>query len=223
MNRNLLAAALVSLLLHAGVAFGDRLFEKKAAPAKVAEEIPVIELTLPPPPEPEEPEVVENVAPDAPAELADLAPPMQNDLPSAVIDSPFVQAMQAPPPPALNRPSGGAPILPTAPPRVGVGAGLKNVFNLSDLDKQIEVRVRPLPVYPFEMRRSGIKGEVVVEFIVDTQGNVRDATVISSTHPGFEQAALDAVVKWKFKPGQKGGVAVNTRARQKFPFNLEGN
>lgn len=223
MNRNLLIAAIASVLLHAGIAFGGHLFKKKPAPAPVAQETPVIELTLPPPPEPDEPEVVENVAADAPAEVADLAPPMQNDVPSAVIDSPFVQQMQAPPPPALNRPSAGVPILPTAPPRSAVGSGLKNIFNMADLDKQIEVRVRPLPIYPFEMRRSGLKGEVVVEFIVDTQGNVRDAAVVSSTHPGFEQAALDAVMKWKFKPGQKGGVAVNTRARQKFPFTLEGN
>lgn len=222
MNRTLLVAAIVSVLLHAGVAFGGLLFKKAPAAARAKEETPVIELTMPPPPEPEEPEVVENVAADAPADLADLAPPMQADSPSAIIDSPFVQQMQAPPPP-VSRPAGSAIVLPTAPPRASAGSGLKNIFNLRDLDKQIEVRVRPLPIYPFEMRRSGLKGEVVVEFIVDTQGDVRDPLVVSSTHPGFEQAALDAVSKWKFKPGQKGGVAVNTRVRQKFPFTLEAN
>jgi TonB family C-terminal domain len=223
MNRSLLIAALVSVLLHAGVAVGGRLFTKKPGPAPLAEEMPVIELTLPPPPEPEEPEIVENVVSESPAESVGLVPPMQADLPTATLDATFVQRAQPVPPPSISRPAGMGNILPSAPPRASVGGGLKNIFNLADLDKQIEVRVRPPPVYPFEMRRSGLRGEVVVEFIVDTRGNVRDPVIISSTHAGFEQAALDAVMRWKFMPGQKGGVAVNTRVRQRFPFTLEGN
>jgi len=223
MSRTALIAAFVSLLLHAGVAFSGYLFKEKPAAVPVAEEMPTIALDLPPPPEPEEPEVVENVASDAPAEVADIAPPMQNDVPSAVIDSPFVQQMQAPPPPGLNRPAGAAITIPTAPPRTGVGGGLTNIFNLADLDQKPEARVRTTPMYPFEMRRSGLKGEVVVEFIVDTQGNVRDPAIVRSSHPGFEQAAIDAVLKWKFKPGKKAGAAQNTRVRQPLTFSLNSD
>ncbi len=223
MSRNVLIAALISLLLHSGVAFSGYFFRGKPAAAPVAEETPTIALDLPPPPEPDEPEVVENVSSDAPSEAVDLAPPMQTDVPSAVIDSPFVQPLQAPPPPGLNRTSAAAITIPTAPPRTGVGGGLSTVFNLADLDQKPEARVRTAPMYPFEMRRSGLKGEVVVEFIVDTQGNVRDPVIIRASHPGFEQAAIDAVLKWKFKPGKKAGAAQNTRVRQPLTFSLNSD
>ena len=221
MNRNVLVAAFLSLLLHAGVALGGRFFrEKPVAPA--AAEPPTITLDLPPPPEPEEPEVFENTLAEAPASGADLAPPMLNDTPSAQIDSPFVQPFQAPPPADLVRSAGSSFRLPTAPPRPGSGGtGLGKVFNLGDLDEKLEPRVRPAPVYPFEMRRAGLTGEVTLEFVVDPQGNVRDPVIVHSTHPGFEQPALDAVRRWKFKPGKKAGVAVSTRARQTMPFGLD--
>ena len=222
MSRNALIAVLVSLALHAGIAFSGGLFKEKPA-ARVAEaEVTANAHDLPPPPEPEEPEVYENNVSDAPASVAEFAPPMQNDVPSAVIDSPFVQQMQAPPPPGLSRPT-GAITLPTAPPRPAAGSGLANIFNLTDLDQRPEPRVRTLPPYPFEMRRSGLKGEVVIRFIVDTQGNVRDPEIVRSSHPGFEQAAIDAVLKWRFKPGKKGGVAQNTRMSQPLTFTLNAD
>jgi protein TonB len=222
MSRKLIIAVLVSLLLHAGVAFSGYLFPKKAEPPASAPEIPTIALDLPPPPEPEEPEIVENISADAPSEISDIAPPMQNDLPSAVIDSPFVQQIQAPPPPGLNRPT-GAIVIPTGPPRTAISSSLKNIFNLADLDEPPRPVARISPVYPFEMRRSGIKGEVLVEFIVDTQGNVRDAFAVRSSNPGFEQAAIDAVIKWRFKPGRKGGAPQNTRVRQPLSFSLNND
>ena len=219
MSRNLLVAAFVSLALHAGIALSGRFFKEKPAGPPPEVEIPTIPLDLPPPPEPEEPEVYENNVSDTPAAIAEFAPPMQNDLPSAVMDSPFMQPMQAPPPPGLTRPI-GAITLPSGPPRPAGGGGLTNIFNLADLDQKPEARVQTEPSYPFEMRRSGMKGEVKLRFVVDTQGNVRDLEVVSSSHPGFEQAALDAAITWKFKPGRKAGVPQNTRVSLPVTFNL---
>jgi protein TonB len=219
MSRDLIIALIVSILLHGGAAASGFLFKKKEAVVVVAE-TPTIALDLPPPPEPEEPEVVEDVSSDQPAEIADLAPPMQTDMPSAVIDSPFVQQIQAPPPPGLNRPSGSIVIPTNTRPSVASGKGLGNIFDLAQLDNKPEARVRIKPVYPFEMRRSGLKGEVVVGFIVDSTGEVRDPYVVRSSNPGFEEAAIQAVLKWKFKPGKKGGVAVNTRVAQPLSFSL---
>ena len=219
MSRDLIIALIVSILLHGGAAASGFLFKKKAV-VEVVAEIPTIALDLPPPPEPEEPEVVEDVSSDQPAEIADLAPPMQTDMPSAVIDSPFVQQIQAPPPPGLSRPSGSIVIPTNTRPAVASGKGLGNIFDLAQLDNKPEARVRIKPVYPFEMRRSGLKGEVVVGFIVDSTGEVRDPYVVRSSNPGFEEAAIQAVLKWKFKPGKKGGVAVNTRVAQPLSFSL---
>lgn len=220
MSRDLIIAVLASLFLHGGVALSGYLFEKAPPAAPAVEEMPTIALDLPPPPEPDEPEVVEDAVSDEPAELADLAPPMQADMLSATIDSPFVQQIQAPPPPGLNRPTGSITIPVNTRPSVGAGKGLGNIFDLAALDQRPEARVRINPVYPFEMRRSGLKGEVTVGFIVDSNGDVRDPYIIKSSNPGFEASALQAVLKWKFKPGRKGGAAVNTRVAQPLTFSL---
>lgn len=221
MRRDLVIAILVSILLHGGLALTGLL--PKAAPAKPAkaEEVPTIELTLPPPPEPEEPEIVENTVSDAPQETASLAPPMQADSISAVIDSPFVQQIQAPPPPGLST-SVGAITIPTGRPVTGSGGSkLTNVFDLSALDKHPVPTFQARPPYPFEMKRAGINGEVLVRFIVDAKGNVLDPVIVRSTNPAFEETVLTTVLKWRFRPGQKGGANVNTRNVQiLIPFKL---
>ena len=73
------------------------------------------------------------------------------------------------------------------------------------------------------MSRAGINGEVVVEFIINSNGDVTQTQVVRSSHREFEVPAMQAVQKWKFKPGRKGGRAVNTRVSQLIEFNLDDN
>ena len=81
-------------------------------------------------------------------------------------------------------------------------------------------RVQVAPNYPFEMRRAGITGNVTLEFIVSSSGDVVAVQVVKSSQREFEQPAMQAVSKWKFKPGRKGGRAVNTRCQIDIPFTL---
>jgi protein TonB len=69
------------------------------------------------------------------------------------------------------------------------------------------------------MRQNGIKGEVNVGFIVDVNGDVRDAYVVNSTHREFEAPAVQAVSKWKFRPGRRNAHAVNTRMSVPIVFS----
>ena len=62
-------------------------------------------------------------------------------------------------------------------------------------------------------------GTVVVEFIINTDGDVIQSQIVRSSHREFEMPALQAVQKWKFKPGRKGGRVVNVRASQLLEFN----
>lgn len=64
------------------------------------------------------------------------------------------------------------------------------------------------PVYPEEMRIAGIEGRAVIEFLVDTVGQVRVPTVIEASHPEFGRAALEAVQHWEFAPAMENGEAV---------------
>lgn len=219
MTRDLIIGLIVSVTLHAGFFFGDKFFHKEqAVVAKVAEEDTTIELMEMPPLEPE-PEDVIDTTDDAPPEEIEFAPPMLNDVPSVVVDPAFVQKLQPPPPPGLDRPTGVITIPKTSASRA-IGSGMKDLFDLKNLDEQPTPRFQSKPVYPFEMRRAGITGQVVVGFIVDSKGNVREAYAVRSSHREFEQAAIAAVSKWRFKPGRKGGRAVNTRMQVPIVFNI---
>lgn len=218
MSRELIIGIITSALLHAGFFLGGELFRGEAAPPATFEEEMVIEVVEMPPIEPDEPEIYEE-AEDAPTEPLDFAPPMQADVPSVTLQTDFVQKLQPPPPPGLERPEGIVTIPKTSASR-NIGQGMRDLFDLSALDQAPTPTVQTRPQYPFEMRRAGITGEVLVAFIVDSRGNVREAYAVRSTQREFEQPAVQAVSRWKFKPGRKGGRAVNTRMQVPIVFSL---
>ena len=91
---------------------------------------------------------------------------------------------------------------------------------MSQLDQIPVPRFQARPAYPSALNKAGVTGEATVGFIVDREGAVREAHVVKATHPEFGVAAVEAVNQWKFKPGQKSGVAVNTRMQVPIVFNL---
>ncbi len=220
MNRSILFAVIVSFLVHAGLAASGLLFRSEPAKPAAKEETPTIALDQPPPPAPDEPEPAADQPADLPVDAADLAPPSQADLPSAVIDSPFVQKLQPTVATNLNR-SAGVTIPANLRPGVSAGANLGKIFDLTALDQRPQARGPISASYPPGLKRSGLRGEVLVEFIVDAQGGVQNAFVVRSTHSGFEESALAAVQRTRFQPGRKGGAAVSTRVQIPIAFNLE--
>jgi periplasmic protein TonB len=220
MNRDLIIGIVFSVLFHVGFLWGGDLIWGGAPPVvtQQVEEAPTVDIVMPEILE-EEPEIYEMTDEGTAEEIPDFAPPMQADIPSVTIEANFVQKVQPPPPPGIDRPTGVVTIPKTSAGR-NIGAGMKDLFNIADLDQQPAARFQAKPVYPFEMRRAGIQGEVLVGFIVDTNGDVREAYAIRSTQREFEQAAVQAVQKWKFRPGRKGGRAVNTRMQVPIVFSI---
>jgi protein TonB len=102
------------------------------------------------------------------------------------------------------------------------GRGIQ-VFDISKLDQIPVPTSRVAPQYPLAMRRSGIQGEVLVDFIVTTSGDVANAFAFRSSKHDFEAAAVTAVSRWKFRPGRKGGRAVNTHMQVPILFTLNDN
>jgi protein TonB len=215
MRRDLIIGLLVSLTFNAGMAMlsewvGNGVTAPKPKPP--AATIEVIEM---PKIEPDEPEVVDENQQQQPPQ--DFAPPMLNDVPQMVTDTSFVQQLQPPVPDnlAVNKTAI------TIPQNTGNWAkGIGEVFDISKLDKIPQATVQVRPQYPFEMRRAGISGNVLVDFIVDTNGEVRNAYAASSTQREFESAAVQAVSKWRFRPGMRGGRAVNTHMQVPIVFSL---
>jgi protein TonB len=98
-----------------------------------------------------------------------------------------------------------------------------DVLNPSQLDQQPSVRFQASPHYPSSLIQEGITGEVIVDFIVDSTGEVRNVSAIRSTNRGFEASAIEAVGKWKFRAGRKDGHAVNTHIQVPIEFSINAN
>jgi len=94
------------------------------------------------------------------------------------------------------------------------------VFELADLDQAPVILSQPLPHYPPSLLRTAVAGEVTVKFVVDAEGVVRAERITAATHPEFEMPALQAVVRWKFRPGRKDGRAVATRVEVPIAFSV---
>jgi protein TonB len=94
-------------------------------------------------------------------------------------------------------------------------------FGISDGEYLPIVKVAP--VYPSRALSRGLEGYVIVEFTVTRQGTVRDASVVESTSTLFERAAVDAALKFKYKPRVIDGEAVEVPGvRNKITFEIEG-
>lgn len=65
------------------------------------------------------------------------------------------------------------------------------------------------PVYPVGFEDRGIEGDVVLHVSIETDGSVRDITVVQGD-PTFAKAAIDAVKKWHYKPATFGGKPIKS-------------
>lgn len=75
-------------------------------------------------------------------------------------------------------------------------------------------------VYPANLKRLRIEGFAEVKFTVGANGLVQNPRVLASNDRAFEQAALQAVAKWQFQAGRKGGRPVATEMSIVINFHL---
>ncbi len=84
---------------------------------------------------------------------------------------------------------------------------------------QLSVLKTVQPNYPPKAQRNKTEGWVELDFVVGEAGQVRDIGVHGANNPGvFEDAAIEAVGQWRYKPVVRDGkpVAVHTRVRIRF-------
>jgi TonB family protein len=75
------------------------------------------------------------------------------------------------------------------------------------------------PVYPAAARATGVQGLVVIEATINEQGGVERPRVLRSI-PLLDQAALDAVSQWRFKPILFNGAPLSIVVTLTVPFRL---
>lgn len=80
----------------------------------------------------------------------------------------------------------------------------------------------PSPRYPSDLRKRGVEGVVIVRIRLDAQGNVVSAVVAKSTPPGvFDDAAINAARRYRFRPAIKNGKASATTVEQRMVFRIK--
>jgi len=101
------------------------------------------------------------------------------------------------------------------------GEGIE-AFELADTDARPIERVEPR--YPRSAQRKSLEGWVDVSFVVQPDGTVTDPIVEDSSRIRvFEESALIAISKWKYKPATRNGKPIlQCKTKMRFSFQFEG-
>jgi len=79
-------------------------------------------------------------------------------------------------------------------------------------------------IYPPEARKMGVEGKVALKVGIDENGDVRQVRVISKAGYGFDEAARDAMRRFKFSPARTSdGKAVAYNFTYTVRFTLDGS
>ncbi|WP_291327543.1 energy transducer TonB [Desulfovibrio sp. UCD-KL4C] len=94
-------------------------------------------------------------------------------------------------------------------------------FEMDEVDEMPHVVRGISPEYPYGAKRKLIEGEVMVRMLVNSKGHPVNLSIYSAKPSGiFEQAALKAAKRWRFKPGRYNGEDVDTWVLLPFKFEL---
>ena len=138
---------------------------------------------------------------------------------------------EPPPPPDEPPPDMPTPEFDSSDVSQGVDIGAVNVdvdVNVSGTggfssDGEYLPIVKVAPIYPRRAQSRGITGYVLLEFVVTETGAVRDPVVVEAKPPGiFDRAAINAALKFKYKPKVVNGEPVEVAGvRNLIKFELE--
>ena len=76
--------------------------------------------------------------------------------------------------------------------------------------------------YPLTSQENGVQGEVLVQFVVDKEGNIEEVTVFKGVDPYLDAEALRVIKMMpKWKPGKHEGKEVNVKCTIPVGFRLQ--
>ena len=236
------APLVVSLALHVALVGATAIIVPRAS-ARILDTIPVELVALEPP------RVIETPpAPPAPAKRLTLPKPIATPLPKiepkreppAREPDPTPPMPTAAPAPSAPPAVGSAPqtsaaplgpgvswidTTPTAPP---ANSGPPSAVASIPRDAGVTRVARPTggyqvrPSYPSSARRLGVQGTTMLRVHVLADGRIGDVDIEESAgHRDLDQAAADAVRRWRFEPARRGDEAVAMWVRVPVEFRLK--
>ncbi len=153
----------------------------------------------PPPPPPRQPQQKTPTVAPAPQLVAIADPTPSPNAPAGVIAPP----QPLPPITAPVAPAPSAPIVPPSPPPAPPSSPRVELPS-SDAD----YLQNPKPPYPAVSKRLNEQGSVIMRVLIDADGSPQKAEIRKSS--GFDrldQSAAATVMKWRYVPGKRAGVA----------------
>lgn len=89
--------------------------------------------------------------------------------------------------------------------------------NASEVQRQLQ------RLYPPLLRDAGIRGNVVLKFVIGADGRVEPGSVdvVNATHDAFGDASIKVTEKMKWKPAKVGGRAVRVTVTMPIQWTLE--
>jgi TonB family protein len=104
------------------------------------------------------------------------------------------------------------------------GAITQKNFFAYQVDKKAELQSgSPMPRYPQALKESGLMGEVVARFAVDTTGHIDKCTfrVLETSHKQFSRAVEQVLDDIRFTPAEIRGQKVRQVVEHRFTFELK--
>ncbi len=239
-----------ALLVHGGLLLLVLTAKPRSLAVEPAEpvELTVVEREAPKPPPPPEPQEKEPEPPpkllrpkpkNLPVPPREAPPPVKEDLPPPPNDDPPKDAKPQAPvtigismsstttaggfaAPVGNSLYGSAPRVATRPEDVAPYASPNGRYVPPHQVTELPVLLTEVrPAYPEEARKLGLEGQVIVRVTVDASGKVASAKIIKGIGHGFDESALEAIKRDRFKPGTYGGEAITTEITYTMTFVID--
>jgi protein TonB len=94
------------------------------------------------------------------------------------------------------------------------------ILSFSALSQWPAVLYKVKPDYSEAARKAKCEGIVVLKLVIDETGLPRDIRVVRGLGLGLDEKAVEAVYRWRFRPGYRGSEAVAVAANVEFDFKL---
>jgi TonB family protein len=77
------------------------------------------------------------------------------------------------------------------------------------------------PAYPADLMKDRVEGTVILYAVIRADGSITDVKVLTSVNERLDASAMEALHRWRFRPGSKENEAVDVEAVVQVPFKVK--